>query len=137
MATRLLLAGALALGLGLNASGALACSAFTGLQPELAAEGLAFSAGDRVVIVKQAGTFKPADTAHANEVIAEPDRTGEFLGAVPREAVGLPPAKPGVPLQIACVRFDAQAWFDTEAQASVDLPAFEATIHSSFLRGAR
>jgi hypothetical protein len=130
VAARYVLAGAIALVGAAGTGVAEACADREGSVPHIRVEGTSFAANDRVVIAKdRAGTFKVADTGHANDVVAEPGRTGVFIAGVPREE--------GAPVAIACVLFDAQSWFDAEVGATVELPPFEATIHGSYLRVER
>lgn len=91
-------------------------------------KGATFKAGDHVVIKSRAGTFKPKDTGHSIEIIAERDRTGIVLGGVKRADA------PADPIQIVLIRFDEQVWRDTSSSnAEVTLKPFEATIHADYV----
>jgi len=95
-------------------------------------EGKTFGAGDRIVTIKRAGTFKPADTGHASEINVDGGHGGLVLGGMHRDPRY---AKPGEAIQIALVRFDAQSWTDATG-ATVELGEFEATIHADYLQPA-
>lgn len=84
-----------------------------------------FHAGDRVRIVKWAGTFKPEDTGAPGEVSAGPGQTGIVVRMEKRESTG--------PVQIARVRWLPQRWKKPGREQWVELPEFEATIHMSYL----
>ena len=91
-------------------------------------KGATFAAGDHVRIKSTlGGTFKPADTGYVIEVTADAGKTGVVLGGVSR-------GDPNEKVQVALVRFDAQAWNDTSSNRSeVQIGAFEAKIHVSNL----
>ena len=74
--------------------------------------------GDRVRVVKWAGTFKPAETRAPTEVDADRGQTGVFI----REE-----------RNVATVRWPPQTWKVNGRDQRIDLPAFEATIHVSYL----
>ena len=77
-----------------------------------------FRAGDRVRIAKWAGTIKPAESGAPTEIDADRGRTGVFIGEE---------------RQIATVRWSPQKWKVNGRDQWIDLPAFEATIHVSYL----
>ncbi|HYC90606.1 MAG TPA: hypothetical protein VEO54_15425 [Thermoanaerobaculia bacterium] len=97
-----------------------------------------FAPGDRVRIVKRAGTFKPSETG-ADEVVAGPGQTGVVLRWEKRQRdveLGIDPAHE--PLQIVRVRWAAQRWKVWGlGDRSVELPEFETTIHVSYLQVER
>ena len=87
-------------------------------------EGVTVRAGDPVRIRKRAGTFKPAETGHGVEVVAEAGRTGVALGGVQRKGFG------DETIRVVMVRFDPQVWREwPNPMDEAALPAFEATIH--------
>lgn len=87
-------------------------------------EGVTVRAGDHVRIRKRAGTFKPGETGHSVEVVAEAGRTGVALGGVRREGFG------DETIRVVLVRFDPQVWREwPNPMDEAALSAFEATIH--------
>lgn len=81
-----------------------------------------FDPGDKVRIKSRSGTFKPDETGHAAEVNGNPGRTGVVVTALG---------------EIVRVRWDAQTWDEFPPTGkTVDLAAFEATIHNSYLQPA-
>jgi hypothetical protein len=81
-----------------------------------------FDAGDKVRVKSRSGTFKPEETGHAAEVNVTPGKTGAVVTALG---------------EIVRVRWDAQTWDEfPPTDKTVDLAAFEATIHHSFLQVA-
>ena len=96
-------------------------------------EGQAFQSGDRVRIVRWAGTFKPRDTGFSAEIEAEPGRIGIVLAGERRISSDHMTIDPAEPIQIVRVRWDAQRWRVVGRTESVELKGFEATIHVSYL----
>ena len=79
----------------------------------------AFAPGARVEIKSRSGTYKPVDTGHSVEVNASPGKTGSVV------------SKLGESVR---VRFDAQTWDEFPPNGvTVQLPAFEGTLHVSYL----
>jgi hypothetical protein len=90
--------------------------------------------GDRVRIARRAGTFKPAETGAASEVVAGHGQTGVVVGWEKRQSDGCPRIDPHEPLQIVRVRWSPQRWKEFGlADRWIELPEFEATIHVSYL----
>ena len=92
-----------------------------------------FRPGDRVRIVKWAGTFKPAETAAPFEVQAAAGRTGVIIRGEQRLETGDRRVDPEERIQIVRVRWHAQSWKRIGAGDPLRLPEFEATIHVSYL----
>jgi hypothetical protein len=100
--------------------------------PVVTWEGRTFRRGDRVRIVSRAGTFKPAETKIADEIEAGPGQRGTVMAGERRTSTEFVTFDPGEPIQIVRVRWDAQSW-SVSGGRIVDLEAFEATIHVSYL----
>lgn len=97
-------------------------------------QGVLFSPGTRVRIRAKAGTFKPAETGYIAEVDADDGHVGVVVRGVPRVATSYFTPEPNEPLQILRVRFEAQNWnLAGGGKREVALPAFEGTIHASYL----
>jgi hypothetical protein len=87
--------------------------------------------GDRVRIASRAGTFKPRETHHEKEIIADSGRTGTMLGGVRRDKSAQ--RHPDEPIQVALVKWDGQTWTEHASNNKVTLPTFTATIHADYL----
>ncbi len=120
-------------------------SAAVGERPErpdeVRFEGRVWRAGDRVQLASRAGTFKPADTGYAIEVVAGPGQVGTLLYGERRQPMPHFTPDPDEPIQIVRVRWDAQSWTPAPQLGAPERPgppvrleAFEATVHLSYLR---
>ena len=96
-----------------------------------------FQSGDRIRIVRRAGTFKPHETGFSAEIEAGPGRTGTVLAGERRVSNDHMTIAPAEPIQIVRVRWDAQRWTVSGRAESVQLAEFDATIHVSYLETTR
>lgn len=105
-------------------------------------KGKEYRIGDRVRIVFRAGTFKPVETGHKNEIGARAGHTGTILNAETFVFskrlqqllnVKLSPQS----LQLANVKWDPQEWTDDKTKELVTLPEFNASIHPDYLEVIR
>jgi hypothetical protein len=78
-----------------------------------------FRAGDRVRVVRRAGTLKPVDTGHTSEVECDSGRTGTIIR--------------GGDNTVVTVRWDGQQWAEYKTGNRVTLDSFVSTVHSSYL----
>lgn len=100
--------------------------------PRVTWQGKVFEAGKQVRLVSRAGTFKPPDTGHEREIWAGPGHTGRVVDGEVRVPTAYFTPAPGEPIQILRIRWDPQTWQDDHG-GEVKLPAFEATVHVSYL----
>jgi hypothetical protein len=96
-----------------------------------------FHRGDRVRIVKRAGTFKPEETRFSAEIEAGAGHLGTILAGERRQSTDYMTIDPAEPVQIVRVRWDRQRWAVYDREQQVDLDPFEATIHVSYLEVVR
>lgn len=96
-------------------------------------EGRTFRPGDRVRIMKWAGTVKPNESGASVELSAGQGRTGIVVAGEPRQSTSYQRIDPKEPIQIVRVRWFPQQWKAQWGSALVDLPQFESTIHVSYL----
>lgn len=96
-------------------------------------DGRVFRQGDRVRIMKWAGTIKPEETGHSAEIHAKSGHTGVVLRGERRVETFYRPGDAEEPIQIVRVRWDPQEWKEFGRDRSVKLGAFESTIHVSYL----
>lgn len=134
---RLKLAIACALGFSAPAGAAAACANNEGAVAAITFRGANLQAGARVRVERtMAGRFAAHLSGHASSVAIEPGHTGTFLAGIPRQPSRHFTPPPNEPIQLACVRWDEQSWFDEDG-ARVTLPAFEAAIHAEYLTPRR
>jgi hypothetical protein len=95
-------------------------------------EGHTFRPGDRVRIVKWAGTFKQEDTGATVQVSAGAGRSGVVIAGEKRN-IDYDLSDPSEPIQIVRVRWFPQQWNAIGSNEPLELPQFEATIHVSYL----
>lgn len=96
-------------------------------------EGRTFRPGDRVRIVKWAGTFKPEETGADAQVNAGPGGTGVVVRGEKRQSTDHLRIDPAEPMQIVRVRWFPQRWKVIGRERWLELPQFESTIHVSYL----
>jgi len=102
-------------------------------------EGRTFHANDRIRIAKWAGTIKPEESGAKVELHANEGRTGVVISGEKRQKPDydhLSP-DPNERIQIVRVRWEPQKWKEFGADRWLELPAFESTIHVSYLEVVR
>jgi hypothetical protein len=120
-----------------------------------------FHQGDHIRITTWAGTFKPKETGHKNEIIAGPGHSGtvikgekrglpEYLtpetvkswakaagqmgsGSETQKALESLIPDPDEPIQILRIKWDKQSWKESDTNKDILLDPFEATIHADYL----
>lgn len=107
------------------------------IDPVISWEGRTFRAGDRIRIAKWAGTFKPHETGAPVEIDSGRGQTGIVIRGERRASTDYMKIDPQEPIQIVRVRWLPQKWKVNLRDRWIELPAFEATIHVSYLEGTQ
>ena len=95
-------------------------------------EGKTFVKGDRVRIMSLAGTKKPKDTGHSEELDSGPGQTGIILYGQKRDPSTYSFTK-DEPIQLVMVHWDEQVWYEDYSRKRILLPSFKSTIHADYL----
>lgn len=96
-------------------------------------EGKSFCKGDRVRIYKLAGTIKPEESGHPEEIELGLGNTGTFLGGVKRTKSKHFTPEPNEPIQLALVKWDKQVWVEHNTGKKIPLQGFVGAIHADYL----
>jgi len=82
-------------------------------------EGKKFRPGDQIMIQIRAGTFKPADTGHANRIEGSKGKKGELIR---------------VDHDVATIKWNAQTWDERGTKKQIKLPSFVSTMHLGYIK---
>ena len=102
-----------------------------GAGEQIVYDGRSYASSDKVRIASRAGTFKPAETGHFEEVEAAAGKTGAIHCFAASPVTGR--------AELAVVDWDSQEWQIWRSstglsQDKVTLRGFRASVHLSYLR---
>jgi hypothetical protein len=100
-------------------------SGLLGSKELLTYEDRSFKAKDRVYIAEYAGTMKPEETGHPNELDGDAGRTGTVLRKYQRSSGEN---------WLLVIQWDAQEWRESQGGHKVRLGPFEDSIHPCYLK---